>query len=79
MIDSIDYRDRPIYRQADTLGWYLGFADIWALPDMADFIGLITCWQNAVIFLTHIIDNLRKKDEPSQDSYLAETLAGAFS
>jgi len=48
-------------------------------PKWLIFISLSKCSPNVVIFLTHA-DILRKKhSKTSQDSYLAATLAGAFS
>jgi len=62
-----------IYRYiglADIIGQYLGFADISVLAKTADFIGLSRCWQNAVIFLTHP-DNLLKKAQQSKSRQLS--------
>jgi len=58
---------------------YFGLTNISVSARLADYIGLGRCWENAVIFLTHV-DNVHKKAQwTNQDSYLAATLTGAFS
>jgi len=57
----------------------LGFTNISVSAKTADFICLSTCWQNALYSSCMQTFCARKHDEPSQDSYLAVTLAGTFS
>jgi len=57
----------------------LGFADISVSAKTADFIGLSRCCQT-LLYSSHMQTTYtRKHNEPSQDSYLAATLAGVFS
>jgi len=62
---KVDRYNRPIF----------GFCQYIGISQNA----LSRCWQNAVISLMHP-DNLRKEAQwTKSDSYLATTLAGAFS
>jgi len=61
-------------------GRYLSFTNISVLAKTVHFIGLSQCWQNAVSYSSPIQTTCaRKHNEPSQDSYLAATLAGVVS
>jgi len=62
-----------MYQPSQCIGWYLGFTYI-----LVSAKTLSSCWQNAVVFLTHP-DNLHKKAQRSQDSYLTATLASGVS
>ena len=58
--------------------WYLGFTDISVSAKMADLASVSV--DKKVLYSSHMQTTYtRKHNEPSQDSYLAATLAGAFS
>ena len=63
---AVTHRDRLIYQPSG----YLGLSDISASAKAADFISLSRCWQNAVIFLPHP-GNLLKKAQESKSRQLS--------
>jgi len=71
----VEIRDRLIYRP----GRYLGFTNILVSAKTADLSASVGL-DKTLLYSSHMQTTCaRKHNEPNQDSYLAATLAGAFS